>query len=194
MLRTRLLSISFDVAFDTPAVLKRYAKAYQPGPDAFAHWQFLTGTPRDIKAIATFFGLEYEEESGQFTHDLRTAVIAPDGTVFRVYRGNDWKPAEVVADLKAVLDGESTPRDRRTPRSPAGGSAPNLRAGRRRENVAGRGAPWPRSPNRRRFRRLEPHARFAPCHQVAGAIGANLAPVRPQTQGRTIWGENAADA
>ena len=27
------------------------------------------------------------------------AIIAPDGKVFRFYRGNDWKPSEILEDL-----------------------------------------------------------------------------------------------
>jgi protein SCO1/2 len=96
---TRLLSISFDAAFDTPAVLKKWGRPYQPGADAFTHWQLAAGSLAEIKKIATFFGLDFQEESGQFTHNLRTAVITPDGKVFRVYRGNDWKPEEIVTDL-----------------------------------------------------------------------------------------------
>lgn len=65
--------------------------------------QLASGSLAEVKKIATFFGLEFEEESGQFTHNLRTAVIAPDGTVVRVYRGNDWKPEELVADLKEAV-------------------------------------------------------------------------------------------
>ncbi len=102
---TRLLSVSFDTAFDTPAVLKTWGRTYQPGPDAFTHWQLASGSLDEVRTLATFFGLEFQEESGQFTHNLRTAVVAPDGKVFRVYRGNDWKPEEIVADLKEALKG-----------------------------------------------------------------------------------------
>jgi len=107
---TQLFSISFDPAFDTPAVLKKYGKSYQPGAEAFTHWRLLTGSAAQVKTLATFFGLEYEEEKGQFTHNLRTAIVTPEGKVFRVYRGNDWKPEEVVADLRAALGLVVSPR------------------------------------------------------------------------------------
>ncbi len=54
------------------------------------------------RVLATFIGMEYHEASGQFTHNLRTAVVNPDGTVHSVYRGNDWSPAEVVQDLRSA--------------------------------------------------------------------------------------------
>ena len=33
-------------------------------------------------------------------HSLRTAVIGPDGKIVKVYRGNEWKPEEVVKELQ----------------------------------------------------------------------------------------------
>ena len=36
------------------------------------------------------------------THNLRTAVVGPDGRLFRLYRGNDWTPAALRADLQAA--------------------------------------------------------------------------------------------
>jgi cytochrome oxidase Cu insertion factor (SCO1/SenC/PrrC family) len=35
-------------------------------------------------------------------HNLRTAVIAPDGRLVKAYSGNMWTPAELIADLKAA--------------------------------------------------------------------------------------------
>ena len=36
------------------------------------------------------------------THNLRTAIVDAEGRLVKVYTGNEWKPEEVVADLKAV--------------------------------------------------------------------------------------------
>src|SRR5579872_5692708 len=40
--KTHLLSLSFDSAYDTPPVLRNYAKAFvtERGPRTFAHWEF----------------------------------------------------------------------------------------------------------------------------------------------------------
>ncbi len=35
-------------------------------------------------------------------HSLRTAVIDPDGKLVKLYRGNEWKPDQIVSDLKAL--------------------------------------------------------------------------------------------
>ena len=42
----------------------------------------------------------------QFVHSLATAVIAPDGTLFSIRRGNDWEAKELVDDLRRAPTGE----------------------------------------------------------------------------------------
>ncbi|MGH9905012.1 MAG: SCO family protein, partial [Pyrinomonadaceae bacterium] len=102
--KTRLLSISIDPEYDTPAVLRSYGASHtgRHGEETFAHWEFATGTKEQVKEVAQFFGLQYHPEQDQIVHGLRTAIIAPDGKVAKVYRGNEWKPEEVLADLKAT--------------------------------------------------------------------------------------------
>ena len=101
--KTRLLSISFDTEHDKPAVLRAYGAPFQPaGPPAFAHWALASGSPVEVRRIAEFFGLEYLPDKGRFNHNLRTIVVRPDGTVFRVHKGSDWEPADVVNDLRAA--------------------------------------------------------------------------------------------
>ncbi|MBD0371203.1 MAG: SCO family protein [Pyrinomonadaceae bacterium] len=104
--RTHLLSISFDTAYDTPKVLKSYGGAYTENytSEKFTHWEFATGTPEEIRDIAAFFGLRYYNESGQIVHGLRTAIITPEGKVYKVYRGNEWKPEEALRDIQAVMN------------------------------------------------------------------------------------------
>lgn len=103
--RTHLLSISFDTAYDTPKVLKSYGGAYTENytSEKFTHWEFATGTPEEIRDVAGFFGLRYYNESGQIVHGLRTAIITPDGKVYKVYRGNEWKAEEVLREIQAVM-------------------------------------------------------------------------------------------
>lgn len=105
--RTHLLSISFDTEYDTPKVLKSYGGAYTENysNETFSHWEFATGSPEEIGRIAGFFGLRYFNEANQIVHGLRTALITPDGKVYKVYRGNEWKPEEALRDLQALLGG-----------------------------------------------------------------------------------------
>jgi protein SCO1 len=103
--KTHLLSVSFDPEYDTPAVLRSYGAAHSGrySSEDFQHWEFASGTKDQVKGIAQFFGLRYYEGNGQIIHGLRTAVITPDGKIFKVYRGNEWKPDELLNDVKTVL-------------------------------------------------------------------------------------------
>jgi protein SCO1/2 len=106
--KTHLLSISFDPEYDTPKVLRSYGAAYtgRYTDEKFDHWEFASGSADEVKGIAQFFGLRYykDTQSGkeQIIHSLRTAVIGPDSRIVKVYRGNEWKPEEVMKDLQTA--------------------------------------------------------------------------------------------
>ena len=103
---TRLISITVDPRFDTPAVLREYALANSgAGKEVFARWDFATSSTEDLKRIAGYFGLEYFEESDQIIHSLKTGIISPDGTLAKLYRGSDWKPSDLVSDLATLKTG-----------------------------------------------------------------------------------------
>jgi len=50
--RARLVSISIDPEFDTPARLRDYARRFKAGPQ----WMFLTGSREDVDAVQKAFG------------------------------------------------------------------------------------------------------------------------------------------
>ena len=100
--KAHLLSVTLDPEYDRPGVLKGYGSTYAGGK--FDTWDFATGDPSDVRRFAEFFGLAYKAESGQVIHSLRTAVVTPDGRLYKLYRGNEWKPAEVLNDLKAAAE------------------------------------------------------------------------------------------
>jgi protein SCO1/2 len=102
--RSRLLSITLDPAYDTPQVLRSYGAAHTENYQAekFEGWEFATGKPEEIQRVANFFGLLYKQEGEQIDHSLRTAVIAPDGKLYKLYRGNEWKSGEVLKDLREL--------------------------------------------------------------------------------------------
>lgn len=99
--KTHLLSISVDPEYDKPQVLKTYGAGYVGKPD-FKQWEFAAGTPDEVKKVAEFFGLQYWPEKDQIIHGLRTAIVGPDGKVVKVYRGNEWKPEEIVQELEKL--------------------------------------------------------------------------------------------
>jgi protein SCO1 len=106
--RTHLLTISFDSKYDTPAVLRNYAKAFVAERGTFQHWDFATIPAAENSAVTKFFDVFVAEEQGQITHSLSTAILSPDGRVDKLYAGSDWKPDEVLGDVMASLGGEST--------------------------------------------------------------------------------------
>ena len=105
----RLLSVSFDPNTDTPAKLKEYGIGYL-GKDAkedFTVWQLATGSDKEVKDVANFFGLRYEvdqTDKTQFAHSLRTAVIAPDGKVAKIFAGNEWTAKDLLRELQKSLE------------------------------------------------------------------------------------------
>ena len=97
----QLVSVTLDPEFDTPAVLKRYAQTLKADP---AVWHFVTGDRSELASFARRFGVTAEADTpdAALVHNLRTAVIDPDGRLVKAYSGNMWTPAELIADLKAA--------------------------------------------------------------------------------------------
>ena len=101
--RVHLLSMTFDPAHDTPAVLKQHARGL--GADR-KMWSFLTGNRDDIDRFAARFGISVVREVGspEIANNLRTVVIDPAGKLVKVYTGIEWTPQQVIEDLERVSD------------------------------------------------------------------------------------------
>jgi protein SCO1 len=102
--KTHLLSISFDPAHDTPKVLRAYgfSCAGSKDPALFTHWEFSAIPPAELPEFANYFALTYKEEGGLITHSLSTAVISPDGKIFKWYHGADWQASDLLQDIAAA--------------------------------------------------------------------------------------------
>ena len=101
--RAKLVTISFDPEFDTPAVLKAHAKTLRADPRV---WTFATGTREQIELFAARFGVAVTREgdtAADIMHNLRTIVVGPDGTVRAMHSGADWEVTQLVEDLRAAL-------------------------------------------------------------------------------------------
>jgi protein SCO1/2 len=99
-----LITISIDPKFDTPQVLRDYGKSYNAD---FATWDFLTDpdtSGRTIVKLADGLGLTYEDdEGGLIAHNLRTVVLDGEGTITKVFHGNEWKPEDVASELRTAI-------------------------------------------------------------------------------------------
>jgi protein SCO1 len=97
-----LLSVSMDPEFDRPEVLLEYAARY----DAKAtDWSFATGDASAIQFVAGLVGLYFQKENGLISHDLRTALIGPDGRLVHLWKSNVWTPYELQRAVRETLTG-----------------------------------------------------------------------------------------
>jgi protein SCO1/2 len=100
--RVQLVSVTFDPAYDTPAVLRAHAQKVGAESDT---WTFLTGERDDIDRFAARLGVSVvrEQNPADITHNLRTAVIDANGRLEQVFTGNEWTPAQVVSTMREAL-------------------------------------------------------------------------------------------
>lgn len=102
--KTHLLSISFDPGYDTPQVLRSYGGAYTGRftDETFAHWDFAAPPAPELPEVAQFFdlGVTPGPDARTLSHSLSTILIGKDGKVIAFYPTNDWKPADLLAQLK----------------------------------------------------------------------------------------------
>ena len=98
--RVHLVSVTFDPAHDTPAVIASHAKKAGADPRA---WSYLTGAPAAIDHLTSRFGVSTiaEKDAAQtITHNLRTAIVDPKGRLVTIHSGNDWTVDTLLAELR----------------------------------------------------------------------------------------------
>ncbi len=103
--KTHLLSVSFDPEHDTPERLRAYGAAYigSDTQSAFSHWDFAVGTQAETFEMAKYFDIGITQgDNNTINHTLSTTLIGPDGKVAQFYPGNEWTPAQVIADVKKL--------------------------------------------------------------------------------------------
>ena len=106
--KVRLLSVSFDPDHDTPQVLRQYGSTFDAttGGSSFDRWEFATASPKDLEKITQFFGVFYDPSQKEIVHSLSTSVISPQGTIYKWYSGNEWKPSDLIDDATKALAAE----------------------------------------------------------------------------------------
>jgi protein SCO1/2 len=99
--RVFFASVTVDPERDTPTVLKTYGTAHGA---RFDGWAFLTGTPAEIREVAKRYGVFVKKTArGDVDHTFLTSVIDARGVLRVQYMGVRFDPAELLADIRAVL-------------------------------------------------------------------------------------------
>lgn len=98
--KVHLISVSFDPEFDTPAVMKDYGKRFGARQKM---WSLATGSQKQVDEVAGLFGLVKNKGANGYDHDLRTALISPDGKLIHIWRSNVWTAEEVESRVGEVL-------------------------------------------------------------------------------------------
>lgn len=96
-----LLSVTLDPEHDTVEVLADYAGHFGARP---GDWTFATSTPAVLEEMKAAFGVTaaFSEETGTIEHNLVTALIDSSGRLGKVWLGNQWEIAKLVAELPAA--------------------------------------------------------------------------------------------
>jgi protein SCO1/2 len=99
----KLVSVSFDPDFDTPAVLNAHAAKLKADTNV---WTFLTADRVTIERFAAKFGVGVVRDGAaadDITHNLRTVLIGADRKIIKIYPGGDWSTTTVLNDLRAAV-------------------------------------------------------------------------------------------
>jgi len=81
----RLLSVTVDPDYDTPAVLAGYAKRWAADPSA---WRFLTG---DVGPLAAALGEVYWSDEGSIGHNSTTSILDRQGRLAAMVEGSNYR-------------------------------------------------------------------------------------------------------
>jgi protein SCO1 len=98
----RLISISLDPRFDTPGVLKSYARGY--GVDA-PQSRFLTGPLQPVQDLKKQLGiLSKPDEALIIKHTMRTILIGPDLKIAHHVPNSSWDVEDFLAKIRQMTN------------------------------------------------------------------------------------------
>ena len=103
--RVAFLSHSIDFKYDSPNVLKTYAEKLGVTND---HWQFVTGSKKDIYSMADHYYVYTKEEAsapGGYDHQAYLVLIDGNRHIRGAYDGtNDEQVKQLFSDLAILLE------------------------------------------------------------------------------------------
>ena len=105
-----LLEVTLDPHYDTPAVLKKYARTFGADP---ARWTFAGGAQNDVLDLDAAFGLDpFADPSVGLIHSETLAIVDKTGVIRDLIYTSSWSPNEILAELDAIDGVASNPFQR----------------------------------------------------------------------------------
>ncbi len=103
----KLITLSFDPAHDTPAVMARYARPRDPSARASEWDRLTTASDRALAPILAGYGQIVSRPTGSqatgLTHRLRVYLIDPQQRIRNIYGLDFLDPKLLLADVRTLL-------------------------------------------------------------------------------------------
>jgi cytochrome oxidase Cu insertion factor (SCO1/SenC/PrrC family) len=112
--RLKLMTLSFDPAHDTPAVMARYARPAEPAARVSQWDRLTTSSDRALAPILAGYGQLVARptgtQAGGLTHRLRVYLIDPQQRIRNIYGLDFLDPELLLADVRTLLLEETRTR------------------------------------------------------------------------------------
>lgn len=99
-----VVTIGFDAPVDTPARMAAFAAEQHV---SLPRWDFLSGSPAQMRALTENLGFVYFPSPKGFDHLAQLTLVDADGIIYRQIYGDRFEPPQLVEPLKALLYGGS---------------------------------------------------------------------------------------
>lgn len=94
---TKLVEVTLDPEYDTPAVLTKYAALFG------ARWTLLTGDPNEVLDFDARFGIQpFADPNLGLIHTERTVIVDRQGVIRYLIDDPAWEPAGIIAQVNEV--------------------------------------------------------------------------------------------
>ena len=93
------VTITFDPEFDSPGILRQYAKNYELENENF---HLLTATQELVDDLLRQFGILTMEEDGTINHTMATLLVDANGRVAFRKEGSKWTTKEFLKEAKEL--------------------------------------------------------------------------------------------
>lgn len=97
------VTISFDPEYDSPGVLRQYAKGY--GIE-FGNFHLLTGPRQVVEDLLRQFGILTRQEDGTINHTMATLLVDATGRVAFRKEGPNWTVAEFITAAQQLRESD----------------------------------------------------------------------------------------